>query len=183
MRGTLEVITGPMFAGKTTEIIKRLLWSKHQGKSTIIYKPAMDDRYSETEIVTHTKFSYEATSIIDSFNINPTYDHYFFDEIQFHDKNIVPSITKLLDEGKNVTVAGLDADYKGVAFANTATLMAMADEVFKIKSHCSLCGKDAAKTFKTGSTSDQRIELGENDLYRARCNEHWYVSGTDDSFS
>ena len=80
----------------------------------------------------------------------------------------------LLSLNKSIVVAGLDTDYKCKAFKNTAELLAMADEIIKLKSYCNVCGKPAAHTFKKTS-SDLQIELGENNLYESRCKEHWHI--------
>jgi len=175
MLGKLEVIVGPMFAGKTSELVKRILWVNHQGKTIRVCKPAMDNRYANTEIVTHTNFRYEATPVEHSTEISlQGVDTYFIDEVQFYDHNLIEVVQNLLLDGANIVAAGLDTDYRGRAFNNTAHLMAMADKITKIHSFCSVCGKPAGKTFKK-TISDQLVELGENELYEARCNEHWFV--------
>lgn len=187
MYGHLTVICGPMFAGKTTELLKRVLWARNgQNKRVAVFKSAYDTRYKITEIVSHDGLQTTA-SIISHWAGTPAADHVFFDEAQFftpphfHD-DLVAVVSTLLHDGVDVTVTGLDADWRGQAFPITALLLAMADEAIKLRSHCAVCGRPASKTFKR-QLSGGSIELGGSELYEPRCNTHWLTLPAADLFS
>lgn len=186
MYGHLTVICGPMFAGKTTELLKRILWAQNgQGKRVAVFKSAYDVRYKTTEIVSHDGLQTTA-SIINSWQGTPPVDHVFFDEIQFftpphfHD-DIVAIIANLLHDGVDVTATGLDADWRAQPFMPTALVAAMADEVVKLRSHCAVCGRPATKTFKRHPTGGS-IELDGAETYEPRCNTHWQTLPQTDLF-
>lgn len=178
--GKLTMVTGPMFASKSTEILKRVLWARHgESLNVLVVKPGFDDRYSTTKIVSHDGLSVEAESIHrweDIHNPNPP-DLVCVDEIQFFqrpffDGDIVEIVRGFLENGVDVVCAGLDMDANGKPFPVSASLIAMADEVIKKTAHCSICGSPAPKTKKlTEGTST--VELGEKDKYEPRCNKHW----------
>lgn len=176
--GFLEVLCGPMFAGKTTEVLKRVLWAKHgENKKVIVFKPLFDIRYAETEIVSHDGLRADAIPISSWVELQEEYDLVVFDEVQFfetpHFSHDLPEIVRhLLSNGINVLAAGLDMDWKGEPFKTTAYLLAMADKVKKLKANCTISGKPAGKTFKK-TKSGGSIELGANDLYESRSNEYW----------
>lgn len=169
----LEVFTGGMFAGKSTALIAK--GQRHMlADQTVVYvKPDMDDRYSEDEIVTHDGKKVPAISITTS-DVPLSFGEYFtlmmadvilFDEVQFFGEGLVFNIQHLLSHGKTIYCSGLDMDYKGKPFETTATLLAMADEVHKLKAVCSETGQDAGFTVKVSGGSDQ-IELGSSDKYK-----------------
>jgi thymidine kinase len=168
-----------MFAGKTTELLKRILWARNgESKAVLVLKTAFDNRYSESKITSHDGLSVDSMSI-SSFseveNLVPDAEMVCLDEIQFFSNmeiSVIDFIASLLKAGKEVVVTGLDANWKGEAFELTATLMAMADEVVKLKAICSVCGQPAHKTFKKYK-DDKEIELGHSDIYEPRCNKHW----------
>lgn len=177
MIGTLTVICGPMYAGKTTETLKRVLWARNgQGQVVRVFKPAFDDRYAETEIVSHDGLRTAAESI----RVLPTdtYDANLIviDEVQFFPAHVEGDLIGFVQDhllrGINVVAAGLDMDWQGKPFPATASLLGMADEVLKIHANCTVCGKAARKTAKTAGGTDS-IELGAGDKYEARCNAHW----------
>ncbi len=176
--GMLKVFCGPMYAGKSTNLINSTVW--YNDKSILVVKPAFDNRFSETEIVTHDGRSIAARSTDDFNQIRlhaQDVDAVFIDEVQFfHEFNpvdhIVYTVRDLLNQGKDVFVAGLDMDWQGRAFEATANLCAMADHVYKLRARCAVCDDMATKTYKK-SESGFQIELGAEDLYEARCNEHW----------
>lgn len=179
MYGNLEVICGPMFAGKTTETLKRVLWARNgQEREVRVYKPAFDNRYSETEIVSHDGLRTRAESILELPQCClPSKGLVVLDEVQFFCEpyvsgDVVEWVRTQLNNGVDVFAAGLDMDWQGRPFDVTAQLMAMADRVTKITAHCTVCGKAASKTYKkTGSGGS--VELGALDLYEARCPTHW----------
>ena len=182
-RGKLEVIAGPMFAGKSSELLKRLLFIEHSGHKVLVLKPVVDNRYgSGDEIVTHNKLRHPAVSVIDlelvkdNYTIKPYNFHtVFIDEAQFFDTNeTVWFVEEGLRSGVNFVVAGLDQDSRGVPFETTARMLALADEVLKIKAFCTVCGMDAGKTQRLRETSqDDRVKVGGAETYEPRCHEHW----------
>jgi thymidine kinase len=182
MYGNLTVICGCMFAGKTTELLKRVLWAKNgEHKTVLVIKPAFDDRYSATKIVSHAGLSVNAKAITewaDVAHLATEAELVCIDEAQFfaeHFKDdIVEVIRQLLIVGTNVVVTGLDMDWQGFPFPITASLAAMADNLIKLTANCNTCGQAAAKTHKK-SPNDEQIEIGNADLYEARCNDHWGI--------
>lgn len=179
--GTLKVITGPMYAAKTTTLLRDILWARNgQEKDTLVVKPAFDDRYSETRIVTHDGLSVNCHSIKSWSEVSKKAEFaeiIFFDEVQFFEQpnfndEIVPIISELLKSDKKVVCNGLDMDVFGQAFPITATLLAMADEVAKLTSACSICGRTATKTFKVAGEA-KKVDLGSVGVYEPRCNSHW----------
>jgi len=180
VRGTLEVYCGPMYAGKTSSLLKRVLWLDHQRQRVLVLKPARDDRYSEDHIVTHNKLSYPSVSftsfkeIDEKYKIMPyNYHTVFLDEVQFLDTHeTVRHITQWLNSGVNVVVGGLDQDSRGEPFETTSLLMGLADTVEKIKAVCTVCGRDATKTYRVSEVGD-RLLVGSTGVYEPRCNVHW----------
>lgn len=179
--GHLKVITGPMYAAKTTTLLRDILWARNgEEKDTLVVKPAFDNRYSETRIVTHDGLSVNCYSIKKWEEVKKKADFadiVFFDEVQFFDapnfeNDIVPIIKELLAEGKKVVCNGLDMDVFGDPFKITATLLGMSDEVLKLTSACSVCGRPATKTFRVNGEA-KSIELGSTGMYEPRCNNHW----------
>jgi thymidine kinase len=186
MIGTLTSIMGPMYAGKTTEIIKKILWVNHQNLPLMVIKPSIDNRYSkEKEIVTHTghkfkchylnlgsldeKVSFSDNLVLqDAENMNTI----FLDEIQFFDPEILNIINKWIMSGINVVVSGLDQDSSGNPFYISAHLLAISDEIIKLTSNCDVCGQPATKTQKLIDTGNT-VDVGSNGMYEARCLKHW----------
>lgn len=179
MYGKLTVVTGPMFCGKTSHIIG----VARDRTDAIVFKPKMDIRYSINEVVTHTGSRIEAVGVRLPDDLAPSenYKLICFDEIQFFGQpyyggDIVRAIKVLLKAGREVLVCGLDTDWRGDAFPVTATLAGMADEVVKLQAKCSSCGSPASKTYKKTRQGDV-VELGNDDIYEARCNQHWSLLG------
>lgn len=180
MYGRLTVICGPMFAGKTTELLKRILWARNgERKDVLVVKTAFDVRYSRTEVITHDGLAAEAVVLHAFADIDARFqeaDLVCFDEVQFFqnmDRDVVEVIKRLLESGTDVAVAGLDTNWKGEAFAVTGLLLAMADEVVKLRAHCAVCGQPAHKSFKKVE-DEAEIQLGHGDIYEPRCNRHWF---------
>lgn len=181
MYGNLTVFAGPMFCGKSSALLQQHIYkNKAQPNSCVLLKPAFDRRYSETEVVTHSGLKARSLNVVD---IDRTltsvvgYQNVMIDEVQFFttpyvNGDIIKCVKYLLSGGTNVYAAGLDMDWMGNAFPITASLLAMADDVHKLKSICSVSGKPATKTYKI-SQGGGSVELGETDKYEARCNEHW----------
>lgn len=168
----LTVIAGGMFAEKSTELLRRGKRLHRAGKNVLYIKPKLDTRYSESEIVTHDGTKVEALTIDEN---RPhlllkydykDYDVFLIDEVQFFSKDIYHIVSQLASSGKHVIVAGLDMDFMGTPFTNVAYLMAVAEEVVKLKAVCASCGADAWVSHKDFNT--KRIQLGTNE-YTPMC--------------
>lgn len=180
MRGTLDIYSGPMYAGKTSFLLKRVLWLDHQSKSVLVMKPSKDDRYAKESIVTHNQLSYPCVSfskfeeIDENYNIMPyNFDTVCLDEVQFMDTlATIDHVDKWLNNGVNVVATGLDQDSRGVPFETTALLMGLADNVSKITATCTKCGRLATKTYRKDASGD-RVQVGSVGMYEPRCKDHW----------
>jgi thymidine kinase len=180
--GNVTVFTGPMFCGKSSNLIQTCIWKNHAKDYSLMIKPSFDDRYSTQEVVTHSGLKVTAQNVkhvneIKHFFINDHYKNLMIDEVQFFeepyvDGNLIPVIKEILKNGVNVFAAGLDMDWRGDPFIVTAKLLAMADNVHKLKAVCNWSGKEATKTFKKSFTGGS-VELGETDKYEVRNNEFW----------
>ncbi len=172
-RGRIEVICGSMFSGKTEELIRRLKRAKFAKQRVEIYKPAIDIRYSEEDVVSHDSNSISSTPIESSASIllfSSEIDVVAIDEAQFFDKGLVDVCSKLADSGVRVIIAGLDMDYKGVPFGPMPDLCAIADEVTKVHAICVKCGQLAYISHRIVK-NDKRVLLGEKDEYEPLCRE------------
>ena len=172
-RGRIEVICGSMFSGKTEELIRRLKRAKFARQRVEIYKPAIDIRYSEEDVVSHDSNSISSTPIESSASIllfSSDIDVVGIDEAQFFDKGLVDVCSKLADSGVRVIIAGLDMDYKGVPFGPMPDLCAIADEVTKVHAICVKCGQLAYISHRIVK-NDKRVLLGEKDEYEPLCRE------------
>ncbi|UZQ29478.1 MAG: thymidine kinase [Spiroplasma phoeniceum] len=176
--GWIEVITGCMFAGKTEEFIRRLVRLGYAKFEIQVFKPTIDNRYSENQVVSHSKKAVEAISVNNSeellTNLKPTTNVVGIDEVQFFDNNIVKLANSLADKGIIVIVNGLDKDFRGEAFINVEKLMTQAEEVKKLHAICVKCGNLANRTQrlingKTANYCDPIVLIGEKDKYEARC--------------
>ena len=180
MRGTLETIVGAMFAGKTSELLKRILWAEHQGKKILVIKPKIDNRYSEKLISTHNNLSHECFSMINwqevksNFIINKkNYDVVFLDEVQFMDsKETIETIDEFLKHGIDVVCAGLDQDSRGKPWETSSFLLGLADKITKIYGFCNVCGLEATKTYRK-IEGGSRTQVGAANIYEPRCLKHW----------
>ena len=162
-RGRIEVICGSMFSGKTEELIRRLKRAKFARQRVEIFKPAMDTRYSEEEVVSHDSNSIASTPIDSSASIllfSSDKDVVGIDEAQFFDEGLVDVCNQLADNGIRVIVAGLDMDFKRIPFGPIPALLAIADEVTKVHAICVKCGNLAYATHRI-TKSDKRVLLGE----------------------
>jgi len=182
--GRLSVICGPMFSGKTTELLKRILWARNgENREIAVFKPSFDERYSKERIVSHEGLVSDALAIsawegLTEQLISQNTSMVFFDEIQFFvnphfDGDLVEIVRELLKSGVDVCCAGLDMDWQGEAFYNSAMIGAMAEEMVKIAAYCSVCGQPATRSFKK-SGAGASIEVGGVDLYEPRCTKHWH---------
>ena len=169
--GWIEVITGSMFSGKTEELLRRLKRAKIAHLSVEIFKPAIDSRYSEEDVVSHDDNSIRATPVDTSGNIlllTGDTDVVGIDEAQFFDEGLVNVCNMLANQGVRVIVAGLDMNYRGEPFGPMPKLMATAEYVTKVNAVCVKCGALANYTyrFKDGG---KLVELGASESYSALC--------------
>ncbi len=175
MSGKLTVIVGPMYSGKTTELLSFLEIYKLGRKKTLLFKPALDVRYGIDVVRTHSGLEAQAVSIECSKNMLPylkeKVDAVFIDEVQFFDKDLVRIVRKLLDENVNVFCAGLDMTFKQNPFETTMLLLALADEVIKKKAVCHLCGEHNATLSYKISDGDAEIDVGGKEKYIAVCRD------------
>ena len=180
MRGSLETIVGAMFAGKTSELLKRILWAEHQGKKILVIKPSIDDRYSGKLITTHNNLSHECHTMRDWNEINNNFhikddnlQMLFLDEIQFMDaRTTIDNVDEILAKGIDVICAGLDQDSRGKPWETSSLLLGLADKVTKIYGFCNVCGLEATKTYRK-IEGGERTKVGAADIYEPRCLKHW----------
>lgn len=170
--GSLEVICGSMFSGKSEELIRRLTRAKIARRRVQVFKPRLDDRYSEVEVVSHGGLRLTAMAVSKSADVLQLTDARTevvgIDEAQFFDAGIVDVAERLADLGKRVIVAGLDQDYLGRPFEPMPALMAAAEEVTKTRAICVRCGAPASRTQRLVA-SRERVVVGAAGLYEARC--------------
>jgi thymidine kinase len=170
-KGWIEVICGSMFSGKTEELIRRLKRAKIANQKVEIFKPTIDTRYDETEVVSHNQNSISSTPVSSSLNIllmNDDADVIGIDEAQFFDQELVFVCEKLAEQGTRVIIAGLDMDYLGKPFGPMPALMAIAEYVTKVNAICMVCGDIATHSFRK-TNEINLVMLGEKDTYEARC--------------
>lgn len=178
--GWLEVISGCMFAGKTEELIRRVKVLELAKKEVMVFKPAIDDRYSKSKIVSHAGSSVESY-IVDSSSeilemIKPSTQVVAIDETQFFDDDICVVCDKLANKGIRVICAGLDTDFRGEPFGPMGRLLAMAEFVTKLTAVCMKCGSPATRTQRIingvpASYNDKTILVGAAENYEARCRQ------------
>ena len=171
--GRIEVICGSMFSGKTEELIRRLKRAKFAKQIVEIYKPSIDTRYSEEEVVSHDKNAIESTPVDSSSSIlllADDADVVGIDEAQFFDNGLIDVCNSLANSGKRVIIAGLDMDFKGVPFGPIPALCAIAEEVTKVHAICVKCGALAYVSHRIVS-GEKRVMLGEQQEYEPLCRE------------
>lgn len=179
--GSLEVITGSMFSGKTDELIRRLRRARIARQQVQVFKPSIDARYQVDKVTSHAGGEFEATPVEHARFIpdllEPLTNVVGIDEAQFFDDSIVPVVHELADRGLRVIVAGLDSDFRGEAFGPMPVLMATAERVDKLQAICMVCGLPASRTQrlldgKPAHVDDPIIVVGASELYEARCRRH-----------
>lgn len=169
--GWIEVITGSMFSGKTEELIRRLKRARIARQKVEIFKPRIEVRYSEEEVVSHDENAILSTPVDSSANIlllASDVEVVGIDEAQFFDDGLVDVCNKLANKGIRVIVAGLDMDFKGVPFGPIPRLLSIAEYVTKVHAICVKCGNLAHYTHRL-SEDDKLIVLGETDIYEPLC--------------
>ena len=170
-RGSIEVITGSMFSGKTEELIRRLRRAQFAGLKVEIFKPSLDKRYSENRVVSHDDKSIHSTPVDNASAIlllAGNVDVVGIDEAQFFDNSIVDVCNSLADNGIRIVVAGLDMDFMGKPFGPIPSLLSIAEYVTKVHAICMRCGNLAQYSFRK-SEEAQVVLLGEKDKYEPLC--------------
>ena len=173
--GSIEVICGSMFSGKTEELIRRMKRAQFAKQKVAIYKPCIDVRYSEDEVVSHDAHSIQSTPISSParmLEIAADVEVVGIDEAQFFDESIVEVVQVLANRGVRVIIAGLDTDFLGKPFGPMPALMAVAEDIQKVHAICVRCGSPANHSHRL-SKSDELVVLGETDIYEPLC-RHCY---------
>ena len=175
----LEVITGPMFSGKSEELIRRLKRARIARQRVACYKPDIDLRYHRTAIASHSSQTHEATTVATVEHLRAALypqlsevEVVGIDEVQFFDAGIIPLAVELIAMGKRVLMAGLDTTFAAEPFGPVPNLMAIADKVTKLSAVCMVCGASAIHTQRLGQ-SQELVVVGAAGLYEARCRAHF----------
>jgi thymidine kinase len=172
-RGSIEVITGSMFSGKTEELIRRLRRAQFAGLKVEIFKPSLDKRYSEDRVVSHDDKSIVSTPVDNASSIlllAGEVDVVGIDEAQFFDNSIVEVCNNLADNGVRVLVAGLDMDFMGNPFGPMPAILSISEYIANVHAICMRCGSLAQYSFRK-SEEEQVVLLGEKDKYEPLCRE------------
>ncbi len=170
-KGWIEVITGSMFSGKTEELLRRLKRARIANQRVEIFKPKIDIRYSDEQVVSHDQNAIHSTPVDSSGNIlllTGNVDVVGIDEAQFFDKGLSGVCTTLANQGIRVIVAGLDMDFKGKPFGPIPEVLAVAEYVTKVHAICMRCG-DLAQFSHRLTQEEQTIMLGEKEEYEPLC--------------
>ena len=175
--GWIEVICGPMFSGKTEELIRRLIRAQIAKQIVTIFKPSLDDRYSENYIVSHNKRKIKSISIKNIQDINKhakDSDVVGIDEAQFFDSEIIDICKTLARSGKRIVIAGLEKDYQAIPFGPMPQLLVDAEYVTKVNAICMQCG-DPANFSQRLTNEKNQVVIGEIDKYEARCRKCFQI--------
>lgn len=176
--GWIEVICGPMFAGKSEELIRRIKRLEYAKKNTLVFKPKIDNRYSDDEIVSHAMRKTKSFNIVESNDVylyvNEETDAVVIDEVQFLDDNIVNVANDLANKGIRVILGGLDMDFRGEPFPIMANLLSIAEDVTKLTAICVQCGAPATRSQRIingepAAYDDPIILVGASEQYEPRC--------------
>jgi thymidine kinase len=182
--GTIEVITGSMFCGKTDELIRRLRRATIARQKVQVFKPAIDHRYALEKVTSHAGSEYAARPIQTArallAQLEPATTVVGIDEAQFFDADIIPLAAELADCGMRVIIAGLDTDFRGEPFGPMPALMAKADVLNKLHAICMVCGGAASRSQrlvdgKPARYHDPVVIVGASEMYEARCRAHHEV--------
>jgi thymidine kinase len=175
--GWLEVVCGPMFSGKSEELIRRLRRAEIAGQRALIVKPLIDDRYDVGHVVSHAGAKMRAVTATSGSEVGRLaqgYDAVGIDEVQFFDDGIVAAIADLVERGARVVAAGLAQDFRGLPFGSMPTLLCVAEFVDKLEAVCHRCGGSATMTQRLvdgepAPFEGETIQVGALDSYEARC--------------
>jgi thymidine kinase len=171
MKGSIEVIVGSMFSGKTEELIRRVRRARIANLSVAVFKSAIDTRYAKEEAITHDGIGVSVIPVSragDMYAYVEGVDVVGIDEAQFFDEELADVCDAFADRGVRVIVSGLDTDYRGRAFSAMKELLCRAEKVDKVYAVCTQCGSDAVRNYRKG-TSEETVLLGEKDAYEALC--------------
>ncbi|MBF6628182.1 MAG: thymidine kinase [Proteiniphilum sp.] len=177
--GRIEVICGSMFSGKTEELLRRLRRAKIARQKVEIFKPAIDTRYSQVEVVSHDRNTILSTPVEHSSNIlllSSEVEVVGIDEAQFFDEGLIGVCQQLADQGMRVIIAGLDMDFKRVPFGPIPGLCAIADDVIKVHAICVECGNLASYSHRLVK-NDKQVMLGETEEYQPLCRQCYLKTG------
>ena len=185
--GWVEVICGSMFSGKSEELIRRVKRAQFAKQKIAVFKPKIDNRYSDKAVVSHNGASFIAKPISHSIEIlhhvEAEIDVVAIDEVQFFDEGIVRVVQQLADSGYRVITAGLDQDFRGEPFGPMPTLLSIAEQITKLQAVCTVCGSPASRTQRLidgqpASYFDPVILVGASEAYEPRCRHHHEVPQT-----
>jgi thymidine kinase len=172
--GWIEVIAGSMFSGKSEELIRRLRRAKIARQRVQVFKPEIDKRYSQDQIVSHSEMRHESVNVRTAAdvraNIQPDTEVVGIDEAQFFDNELIKVVNELAEQGMRVIVAGLDQDYTGKPWEPMPQLLAVAEYITKTHAICMKCGQPANYTQRTFE-SEERVAVGGEGMYEARCRQ------------
>ncbi len=183
-KGSIEVVTGSMFCGKTDELIRRLRRATIARQKVQVFKPAVDVRYAVEKVTSHAGAEFDALPVEESAEI---WKHLkgdvtvvAIDETQFFDEGIIDVAKQLAERGIRVIVAGLDMDFRAEPFGPMPALMAQAEEVSKLRAICMVCGEEASRSQRLVNGQPARYDdpiviVGADELYEARCRDHHEV--------
>ena len=176
--GKITVVCGSMFAGKSEELIRLARRALYAKRTVQVFKPKIDDRYDQTMVVTHMGVRHEALAVDNVADlrtkIDPTAQVVLIEEAQFFDESIADVAVELADRGVEVVLAGLDQDFRRRPFGPMATLLAIADDVVKLRAICMKCGAPASHTYRSvdgrpARECDPIVLIGATERYEARC--------------
>jgi thymidine kinase len=179
--GSVEVVTGSMFSGKTDELIRRLRRATIARQKVQVFKPSIDERFGLEQVTSHAGSAYQAIPVKAArdilLNLAPDTTVVGVDEAQFFDAEIVDIVQRLAERGIRVIVAGLDTDFRSEPFGSMPVLMAVAEKVDKLQAICMVCGEAACRTQrlvdgKPAYYEDPVVIVGAAEMYEARCRQH-----------
>ena len=182
--GSIEVITGSMFSGKTDELIRRLRRARIAKQKIQVFKPVIDNRYAVEKVTSHAGNEFDAIPVANanaiSMLVEPDATVVAVDEAQFFDWHIADVCQSLASRGVRVIAAGLDMDFRGEPFGPMPLLMAQAEKVDKLQAICVVCGMPASRTQRLidgrpANYNDPVVQVGGSEAYEARCREHHEV--------
>jgi thymidine kinase len=178
--GKVEVIAGSMFSGKTEELIRRLTRAEIARQKVVVFKPSIDNRYSEHHIVSHDVSKMSCVTIDNAEEIIPQIGDATvigIDEAQFFDEKILEVVTELADMGKRVILSGCEMYSSGEPFGQMGALMCIAEEVDKLQAVCMVCGEEAYISYRKEQAQNGNILIGYSDIYEARCRKCARLNG------
>jgi len=182
--GSIEVVCGSMFSGKTDELIRRLVRATIARQTVQVFKPAIDIRYAAEKLASHAGATFDAVPVSNAAEIRAKLDKdatvVAIDEAQFLDADVVHVAQELASRGVRVLVAGLDTDFRGEPFGSMPELMSKAEHVSKLHAICMVCGDEASRTQrlvngKPARYDDPVVIVGASEMYEARCRQHHEV--------